>query len=374
MPNDQLSGFLQGFTGMSLNLLQFKERQRQHEEQQALQKEQLRILRDRAKGQQADFELKQAEALQKLMSGQREQQGQEALARAFAGRFLPGASTPAEGGEFGPGTAAAGQVGDLSQYLAGGGDVKTATGLLPEGMGQATGNPEEQAFKSLISQGFSPLEAYETTKSAQRGATETGMAMQMAGGDPERALEIMRKQREASRAQTNIQIGQKEERRKEQQRITASVVTQDITRVLSLLGIAQLPTTGAVGAFLSRIPGTASANMRFLLDTIKANIGFEKLQEMRAASPKGGALGQVSERENDLLQATLGSLDQAQTQEQFTFNLKRIHDQFLDTVHGVDKGPPRLLSQRQRLDPTPAAVGNATPPGGFTIKSIREKK
>ena len=81
--------------------------------------------------------------------------------------------------------------------------------------------------------------------------------------------------------------------------------------------------------------------MRALLDTVEANIGFDKLQQMRAASPTGGALGQVSERENKLLQATYGSLSQSQSEEQFKRNLRRLRETYLDTIHGEGQGPGR---------------------------------
>jgi hypothetical protein len=58
--------------------------------------------------------------------------------------------------------------------------------------------------------------------------------------------------------------------------------------------------------------------------TIKANIGFDRLSEMRANSPTGGALGQVSELENLLLQATQGSLDQNQSPEELKKTLDMI--------------------------------------------------
>ena len=45
---------------------------------------------------------------------------------------------------------------------------------------------------------------------------------------------------------------------------------------------------------------------------------------MRDNSPTGGALGQVSEWELVLLQSVLGSLEQAQTKEQFVYNLDRL--------------------------------------------------
>ena len=83
-------------------------------------------------------------------------------------------------------------------------------------------------------------------------------------------------------------------------------------------------TTGLTGAAASVIPGTAAHNLNNTLNTIKANLGFDKLQAMRDASPTGGALGQVSEMENRLLQSVWGSVEQSQTQEQLVENLSRI--------------------------------------------------
>ena len=69
---------------------------------------------------------------------------------------------------------------------------------------------------------------------------------------------------------------------------------------------------------------TQQKDLRETLDTIKANIGFDKLQDMRANSPTGGALGQVSEFENRLLQAVQGSLDQSQSAAQLKQNLEQV--------------------------------------------------
>ena len=60
---------------------------------------------------------------------------------------------------------------------------------------------------------------------------------------------------------------------------------------------------------------------------------------MREASPTGGALGQVSEMENRLLQSVLGSLDQELSEEEFRYNLRRLKDTFLDIVHGPGNRP-----------------------------------
>lgn len=69
-------------------------------------------------------------------------------------------------------------------------------------------------------------------------------------------------------------------------------------------------TTGA-GSVLSGVWGTDARTLKGKIDTIKANIGFDKLQEMRVNSPTGGALGQVAVQELEYLQAVIAKLDQA---------------------------------------------------------------
>jgi len=66
------------------------------------------------------------------------------------------------------------------------------------------------------------------------------------------------------------------------------------------------------GAKLSGWPGSPAQALMMVLNTIKSNIGFQALQEMRLNSPTGGALGQVSEKELYYLQSTLGDLSQEQ--------------------------------------------------------------
>ncbi|WP_447515814.1 hypothetical protein, partial [Clostridioides difficile] len=61
-----------------------------------------------------------------------------------------------------------------------------------------------------------------------------------------------------------------------------------------------------------------------ILHTIKSNVGFDRLQQMREASPTGGALGAVSDNENVLLQSAMGALEQSQTDDQLKFNLQRL--------------------------------------------------
>lgn len=105
--------------------------------------------------------------------------------------------------------------------------------------------------------------------------------------------------------------------------VTNDLVLEDVDRAIEQAGAW---TTGFVGSKLAAIEGTPAYDLARTLDSVKANIGFDKLQEMRDNSPTGGALGQVSEWELQLLQSVLGSIEQAQTKEQFVYHLNRIKE------------------------------------------------
>lgn len=146
-------------------------------------------------------------------------------------------------------------------------------------------------------------------------------------------------------------------------RLTADVVTSDIDRIFEITKKSPIPVTGW-GSYLKQFPGAAN-DVSKLLDTVKANTGFEALNQMRAASPTGGALGNVTEQELAMLQATRGSLEQSQSQEQFDRNLLRMKEQYLDVIHGPGKrpdvpggsAPPALNTPAKRLRYNPATGG-----------------
>src|SRR5690606_15445362 len=102
------------------------------------------------------------------------------------------------------------------------------------------------------------------------------------------------------------------ESKEEQQKTWNSIVNQEIGRALEIIETANIPTTGMIGEWMSGVGGTAARDLRGLLDTVKSNAGFDRLQAMRDSSPTGGALGQVSERELAFLQSTIGNLEQSQ--------------------------------------------------------------
>lgn len=84
-------------------------------------------------------------------------------------------------------------------------------------------------------------------------------------------------------------------------------------------------TTG-YGSVLTNWPASAARDFKGQIDTIVANLGFDELQEMRANSPTGGALGQVAVQELDMLQKTKASLDQAQSPVQVMKALRELDD------------------------------------------------
>lgn len=78
------------------------------------------------------------------------------------------------------------------------------------------------------------------------------------------------------------------------------------------------------GSILSSIPKTDARALKAKLDTIRSNIGFDALAEMRQNSPTGGALGNVSDYEGKTLQATIASLDTGLSTDEFLAALDRV--------------------------------------------------
>jgi hypothetical protein len=120
----------------------------------------------------------------------------------------------------------------------------------------------------------------------------------------------------------------------------ANKVVEDVTAAKSLVSGT---TSGLVGKGSSFVPGTDAYNLNQRLLTIKANLGFDRLQQMRDASPTGGALGQVAVQELQALQATVGSLELGQTKQELQKNLDKIelhYNNWLSTVGGTPTKPP----------------------------------
>lgn len=117
----------------------------------------------------------------------------------------------------------------------------------------------------------------------------------------------------------------------------ADRVVATVNQAIPLVGYT---TSGVAGAL--NIPGTEGRDLETALTTIKANLGFDRLQQMRDASKTGGALGQVAVKELEALQATVASLDRGQSPDKLRENLKDIkyyYERWRKAVNGEDPGP-----------------------------------
>ena len=109
--------------------------------------------------------------------------------------------------------------------------------------------------------------------------------------------------------------------------------------------------TGLVGQVLGNIGGTDAYDLQRAVDTVKANVGFDRLQRMREESKTGGALGQVAIQELQMLQAVIDSLDPAQSPEQLRKALSRVREQYQRAIDAYEK------AQQGKSAANPATAG-----------------
>ena len=107
------------------------------------------------------------------------------------------------------------------------------------------------------------------------------------------------------------------------------------------------------GDWISGKRGAAVSSNRFLkagtprleyegaISTIQANLAFDTLQSMRDASPTGGALGQVSEKELKLLKDTVTALDPDLDAETMRKNIRILNETYNRVLA---KFPPEILA------------------------------
>lgn len=106
--------------------------------------------------------------------------------------------------------------------------------------------------------------------------------------------------------------------------------------------------TGTSGRVMRNVPvfQTAGKDLAAALQTIEANAAFDSLQKMRDASPTGGALGQVTERELDLLKSSVANLDPNQSQDQFAYQIGTAKRVYLDMLARLDPEAAKEIEQR----------------------------
>jgi hypothetical protein len=152
-------------------------------------------------------------------------------------------------------------------------------------------------------------------------------------------------------------VEKKESLREESKLMKAKIISGKSAKALGQTGFF---TTGFIGNVLSAIPGTPAYDLDKTIDTIKANLGFEELASMRAASPTGGALGAIAVRELEFLQRAMDALEQGQTEEQFREALTAVKTHYDNVIRNIEQGKKLRLPTGGAAEPA-AAGGDLTP-------------
>jgi hypothetical protein len=87
---------------------------------------------------------------------------------------------------------------------------------------------------------------------------------------------------------------------------------------------------GLGGETKSKVPGSPAANVRSRLEQLQGNLFIEALTAMRSASKTGAAVGSVTEKEGDKLQASRAAIQQFQSAESARQELNRLLKQLDD--------------------------------------------
>ncbi len=121
----------------------------------------------------------------------------------------------------------------------------------------------------------------------------------------------------------------------QQQATTADTVLTSVSKALKQVN----PTSsGFIGGISSAIPSSPSNNLQATITTIKSNLAFTELAKMRAASPTGGALGAISDKEEELLSSTVANLGVNQSSSQLKENLKAVQTHYVNYLTSLGYG------------------------------------
>jgi len=107
---------------------------------------------------------------------------------------------------------------------------------------------------------------------------------------------------------------------KETQKTNMRVVADKIEEALPLIDKWFASGAGS-DSYFGNISGGPGQDLQAAIDTIQANLSFEALMEMKAASATGSALGAINTRELELLGSRISSLSRKQSDKSLRANL-----------------------------------------------------
>jgi hypothetical protein len=108
--------------------------------------------------------------------------------------------------------------------------------------------------------------------------------------------------------------------------------------------------SGFGGELISAVPGTEAANAKAILDKLKNRSFVANINEMRAASPTGAAVGAVTEREGARFENLIASLSQAQTYDQLKRQLVELDNFLLETSSATKNAYEQDFGRNQTIN------------------------
>lgn len=140
----------------------------------------------------------------------------------------------------------------------------------------------------------------------------------------------------------------------------SSVVVDTVNEIRETLkkdGLFDLPEVGVIGSKLKYV-NQESADMAGMLETLKGMVVFDRLEQLKKASATGASgLGQVTEKEIDLLGAQLGALKQDMSKERIEATLDTIENVF----GKLSPEAEAYLTGRSEALPSGSAPGRMAP-------------
>lgn len=217
-------------------------------------------------------------------------------------------------------------------------------------------------------QGFRPLETSSVPQGGSLAVTDpqTGAVINSVQGQPERrrsyedANGVRRFEDDGQAVFPGDEVRVRSQARGRLDAATTSgnLLLAEVDKAIGLTGAGE---TGVVGAVMGAVPGTRALNLRRTIETIKANVGFNYLQQMRELSPTGGALGSLAVQEMQSLQSVLGNLDPNMGERE----LEGVLNQVKSIVQQGQSLRERLYSEQFGAGPDPSRVvgGSRADPG-----------
>ena len=153
--------------------------------------------------------------------------------------------------------------------------------------------------------------------------------------------------------------------------ITGQNVLQTAKRVRELIG----PYSVGYGSLLSSLPETDARELKREVDALGAIASSENLNAMREASPTGGALGNVSDKDIKLLKDKSGAIDTGSKPNQFRKQVNEYELFLLQTIHGPEAGLKIFNETRDVVpEPYPNTASTSKTKTGVSFTIIDEGK